>query len=55
MIDNSPRSSVDKIRLLLIKILAVALCVFTVYEVNFGALPPLSQLALFALFGIVLC
>ncbi|MEZ5317536.1 MAG: TRAP transporter fused permease subunit [Vicinamibacterales bacterium] len=35
--------------------LSVALCVFTILEVNYPHLGPHSQLALFALFGLVLC
>lgn len=36
-------------------VLAVALCVFTLAEVNYPQLNPESQLALFALLGLVLC
>ena len=42
-------------RKVVISILAVALSVFTIYEVNYGTLPPLKQLSVFALLGTVLC
>jgi len=35
--------------------LSLALCLFTLSEVNYPRLGPLSQLAIFALFGLVLC
>jgi TRAP transporter 4TM/12TM fusion protein len=35
--------------------LSLALCVFTVSEVNYPRLSPQSQLAIFALFGLVIC
>jgi TRAP transporter 4TM/12TM fusion protein len=35
--------------------LSLALCLFTVSEVNYPRLSPQSQLAIFALFGLVLC
>ncbi|HUF48408.1 MAG TPA: TRAP transporter fused permease subunit [Vicinamibacterales bacterium] len=35
--------------------LSLALCVFTLSEVNYPRLGPLSELAIFALFGLVLC
>ncbi len=46
---------IDRIRQVLIAVLSVALSVFTIYEVNYGTLPPLSQLAVFAMLGIILC
>jgi len=36
-------------------VLSVVLCLFTVAEVNYPHLSPQSQLAIFALFGLVLC
>jgi len=45
----------DLTRKSLISILVVALSVFTVFEVNHGRLPPMSQKAVFALLGMVLC
>lgn len=38
-----------------IRALAILLCIFTLIEVNYPSLSPQSQLALFALLGIVLC
>jgi TRAP transporter 4TM/12TM fusion protein len=46
---------IERIRAVLTAVLGVALSVFTVYEVNYGLLPPLSQLAVFAMLGITLC
>ncbi len=46
---------VERIRNLLIPILSVALCLFTLTEVNFPRLQPQSQLALFVMLGLVLC
>ncbi|MCA9117065.1 MAG: TRAP transporter fused permease subunit [Planctomycetaceae bacterium] len=46
---------IERIRRSLIAALAVSISVFTVYEVNYGLLPPLSQLAIFAMLGLVLC
>jgi TRAP transporter 4TM/12TM fusion protein len=45
----------DSVRKVLVSLLSVALCVFTVSEVNHGRLSPLSQLAVFALLGTGLC
>ena len=45
----------DKLRRLLIPILGVALSVFTVFEVNFSLLTPMSRLALFSMLGMTLC
>ena len=39
----------------LYRALGVLLCLFTVAEVNYPLLRPLSQLAIFAGFGLVLC
>jgi TRAP transporter 4TM/12TM fusion protein len=46
---------IERCRKVLISVLAVALSVFTVYEVNFSWLAPLTQLAVFAMLGTVLC
>ncbi|MFV1966417.1 MAG: TRAP transporter permease [Pirellulaceae bacterium] len=45
----------DLVRKSLVSLLSVALCVFTVYEVNHASLAPLSQRAIFALLGTSLC
>ena len=39
----------------LTRILSVALCGFTLFEVNYPQLTPMSQLAIFAMLGLVLC
>jgi len=44
----------DKFCRILIVILGVALSVFTVFEVNFSVLTPLSRLALFSMLGLML-
>jgi len=46
---------IERLRSSLVSLLAISLGVFTIYEVNYGVLPPLSQLAVFALLGIILC
>jgi TRAP transporter 4TM/12TM fusion protein len=46
---------IESVRKVLVSLLSVALCVFTVSEVNHGRLSPLSQLAIFALLGAGLC
>ena len=46
---------IEKVRHFLISLLAVALSVFTVFEVTYHLLTPLAQLAVFAMLGIVLC
>ena len=38
-----------------IRALAILLCLFTLIEVNYPSLSPQSQLAIFAMLGIVLC
>ena len=38
-----------------VRILSVALCLFVLAEVNYPFLRPQSQLAIFALLGLVLC
>ncbi len=45
----------DRLRRRTVQVLAVALCLFTLAEVNYPHLTPQSQLALFALLGLVLC
>ncbi len=46
---------IDRIRQFLIGALGVTISVFTVYEVNYGALSPLSRLSVFCLLGSALC
>jgi TRAP transporter 4TM/12TM fusion protein len=46
---------IDRIRLFLVSALSVAISVFTIYEVNYGATNPLTQLAIFALLGSSIC
>lgn len=46
---------VDKIRAILITLLGVGLSLFTLCEVNYQMLTPLSQLATFGMLGFVLC
>ena len=48
-------SLLERTRRFLVFVLAVALSLFTVYEVNYALLPPLTQLAVFCLFGLLLC
>ena len=45
---------IDKIRFRLITLLGVALSLFTLCEVNYQLLTPLSQLAIFGMFGLVI-
>ena len=46
---------IEKIRRFLIPALGVTLSIFTVFEVNFARITPLSQLAFFAMFGLSIC
>jgi len=46
---------IERIRRYFVFLFAVALSLFTIYEVNYATLSPLSQLALFCLFGLILC
>lgn len=46
---------IERIRLFVISAAGIALSLFTVYDVNYATLPPLSQLAIFAMLGMVLC
>ena len=46
---------IERIRKFLVAALGVAISVFTVYEVNYGALSPLSRLAVFCMLGSALC
>ena len=46
---------IERSRRFLVSVLSVLICVFTVYEVNYGALSPLSRLAVFCLLGSALC
>ncbi|MBM3778947.1 MAG: TRAP transporter fused permease subunit [Acidimicrobiia bacterium] len=51
----TPPSAAPGVRQAISRIIAVALCVFTLVEVNYPQLAPQSQLAVFALLGLVLC
>ena len=46
---------IDRVRIALISILSVAISMFTIYEVNYATLSPLTQLAVFALLGSAIC
>ncbi|MCH2210819.1 MAG: TRAP transporter fused permease subunit [Fuerstiella sp.] len=46
---------IDRVRQFLVGVLSVAISVFTIYEVNYGALSPLSRLSVFCLLGSALC
>jgi TRAP transporter 4TM/12TM fusion protein len=46
---------INRIRLALIPVLGVALSLFTLSEVNYQLLNPLSELAVFGMLGLVLC
>ena len=46
---------VERVRQFLVGALSVAVCVFTVYEVNYGVLSPLSRLSVFCMLGSALC
>ena len=46
---------IERIRKGVISLLAVSLALFTLWEVNYATLPPLAQLAVFAMLGTVLC
>ncbi|MCH2201718.1 MAG: TRAP transporter fused permease subunit [Fuerstiella sp.] len=46
---------IDRVRQFLVGALSVAISVFTIYEVNYGALSPLSRLSVFCLLGSALC
>ena len=46
---------IERIRLSLISVLGIGLSLFTLSEVNYQFLNPLSQLAVFAMLGMVLC
>ncbi|QDU94749.1 TRAP transporter permease [Lignipirellula cremea] len=45
----------DRTRQIVITVLSVTLCLFTLYSVNFSELQPLSALAVFVGIGLVLC
>ncbi len=45
----------DRLRHGIVRVLSVALCLFVLAEVNYPHLRPQSQLAIFALLGLVLC
>ncbi len=51
----SPPHMLDRFRQLTVRVLSVALCLFVLAEVNYPHLRPQSQLAIFALLGLVLC
>ena len=46
---------IERIRALLVPVLGVLLCLFTLAEVNYPHLKPQTQLAVFGLVGVVLC
>ena len=46
---------IERIRQFLIGALGMAISVFTIYEVNYGALSPLSRLSVFCMLGSALC
>ena len=46
---------IERIRKGVISLLAVSLALFTLWEVNYATIPPLAQLAVFAMLGTVLC
>jgi len=46
---------IDRARRVLITVLSIVLSLFTLCEVNYQMLPPLSQLAIFGMLGLVLC
>ena len=53
---NVPASlGVERNRVALISIFSVAISMFTIYEVNYASLTPLTQLAVFALLGSAIC
>jgi TRAP transporter 4TM/12TM fusion protein len=45
----------SRLRQQVIRALAILLCIFTLFEVNYPHLSPQSQLALFAMLGMILC
>jgi TRAP transporter 4TM/12TM fusion protein len=51
----APAATVRSTAPVLLSVLSVAYCVFTLAEVNYPRLTPQSQLAIFAMFGLVLC
>lgn len=46
---------VERLRRQVVYIFAIILSLYTVYEANYGMFAPLGQLALFCMFGLVLC
>ncbi len=48
-------SMLDRLRSRIVKLCSVLMCLFTLMEVNYPVLTPLSDLALFSLFGLALC
>ncbi|MCH8828518.1 MAG: TRAP transporter fused permease subunit [Planctomycetes bacterium] len=46
---------IDRVRRFLVFLLAVALSLYTIYEVNYSILPPRSQLAVFCMLGMLIC
>lgn len=52
---TTPPHIIDRTRTILITVLGVVLSLFTMCEVNYQLLTPLSQLAMFAMLGLVLC
>lgn len=52
---GSPPSSYQKMTKVVVPVLSVLLCLFTLAEVNYNLMQPQSSLALFVLFGMALC
>jgi TRAP transporter 4TM/12TM fusion protein len=46
---------IDRVRIALVSMLSVAISIFTIYEVNYASLTPLTQLAVFSLLGSAIC
>lgn len=55
MTSAEPQGTITRIRRHLVFALSVALSLYTLYEVNYSTLPPLSQLAVFCMLGMLLC
>jgi len=52
---EKPAGLIDRTRQWILAALAVALSLYTVWDVNYATLAPMSQLAMFAMIGTVLC
>jgi TRAP-type uncharacterized transport system fused permease subunit len=46
---------IDRVRIALVSMLSVAISIFTIYEVNYASLTPLTQMAVFSLLGSAIC